>query len=207
MPTPQHRVRFAHRLLRAGAIALGSAMLAAGGCGIVTTPLRVHSVENGAYLEPHWATAVFRSPDRETVEVFLSDLPAEQLLHAMESGTSEAAGSVLAINLFMRPKAGQTPIDATACNTTLTYLVFTGTGAGFYGGGGFVQPTGLFASANSEGAEFSASITGGTLKFIRSRGGFSDQLASAELSGSIRAARDEDLAHEISARLAVLLSR
>lgn len=192
------RTPFLPRRAGVAAILIAAMLLAPGGCGSGSA-LRIVSSTRQEYLQPEWRTSVFRNPDRETCEVFLSDLPPEELLAALEGRRLSATGNVLAFNVFIRPAAGRTPIDATACNATITHLVLAGSGVGYYGGGGFIFP-----STDHGDAEFAAKLSLATLRFIRAQGGFTDRLEASEISGAIRAVRDEALAGEISARLAMM---
>lgn len=171
------------------------------GCGS-SSALRVQSAVQGTYLEPEWLTNVFTNPDRETTQIILSDLSPDDLRAALSGNAGGAAGNVVTINMFVRPKAGKTPIDDTACNATITHVVLAGSGYGVYGGGGFVLPSSSF-----EDASFNARMSRATLKFLASRGGFTDQLESSEIGGRIGATREDALTKELSSRLTVMLGR
>jgi len=172
-----------------------------GGCAQNAT-LTVTSSVNGDTLEPAWRTGVFRMRDRNTVDIYLSDLPSDsvstRLAQAIE-GEPGPPGTVMVINMFLDPEAGRTPIDFTASNTSVTAVILTGDSWGAYGGGGFLLP-----SAFSSDRSFEGTIKRASLRLIRSQPGFEDRLGVAELSGTVSAQRDDRAANEIAARLMLL---
>lgn len=187
--------------LRLAFILLAAAAALLGGCGGPGGHLTLRSVATGATYTPPLPTAVYRYQDLNTVDVYLSDVPVESLANPDidlrewaadegQNGGAERGATIVHIHLFVLPRAGKTPIDATACNATLRQLVLApppppqsassrtpaGPAAGvvpsenrrlavlgLYGGGGFVQPgRGWFGGGGSPGEDtFSGRIHGG----------------------------------------------
>lgn len=198
--------------VRAG-LALAALLAAVGACsspggwsmiGGGATSLRIESKDRDAWMAPAYATGVYRAIDENTADFYLSDLPEDQIVDRLRTGNAAGAGAVVThLRLFLAPKAGKTPIDFTASNCTITHVVLTGDGSvGVYGGGGFLLPDGAIGAG-----ELSGRIKGASLKLLRRDDGFADLLGLAELSGRVRARRDDTLADTIAARLTLLMKR
>lgn len=183
------------------AAALVVAVCQLAGCA-ESSSLRIASTDRGTAFEPVWRTGVFRMRDRNTVDLYISDLPSDavstRLAQAL-AGEPGPPGTVLVINMFLDPEAGRTPIDFTASNASISVVVLTGDSWGVYGGGGFLLPSSFSGERSFEGV-----IRRATLRLIRAEPGFEDLLGTAELSGSVSARRDDRGAGEIAARLMLL---
>jgi hypothetical protein len=155
---------------------------------------------DAAVIRPVAATAVYRSVDANTADIFLSDFAPDSLAERLSMGASGPPGTVTHIHLFVEPKAGQTPIDFTATSATVRHIVFTGTSFGIYGGGGFLLP-----SDDVGDASFSGRIKQGTLKLIHAEPGFADRLGLCEISGRVTVKRDDAQAERLSVLLSQLL--
>jgi hypothetical protein len=173
------------------------------GCSVLApskTDLSLVSADRPAALSPRFTTAVFFSGDPNEADLFLTDLPPERLADPNDT-LADAAGSLLHVHLFVIPAAGSTPMDPTACNVALRYVVLSGGAVGVYSGGGFLYPSGKTASAN-----FGGSLAGGSLRLTRATPDFLDVLGPALLEGSLSAARDPRAAAALRARLESLYS-
>lgn len=162
----------------------------------------VRSQEHAARLEPSMMTGVYHPLDDNTADVYLSDLAPEELLAALRDPGESAPGVVMHLHVFLFPKAGRTPIDFTASNSSLTMVVLTGSSAGVYGGGGFVLPRGRIGDES-----FSGRARGLTLRLLSAPEGFVDRLGLSEVDGQIRARRDDALAQEIGGAMTALRSK
>lgn len=180
-------------------LAFATAALLVAGCG-GSSSLAIESRE--AVIEPELSTTVYRLIDSNTLDIYLSDFPPESVLDRLSAGAPGDPGSIIHLHLFVSPKAGKTPIDFTASNASITYAVFTGSSLGVYGGGGFVLPSSDFGDAR-----FTARIEDATIRLTQDSPGFADRLGRAQLSGSINAYRDDELATAISERLTRVLLR
>lgn len=172
--------------------------LACVSCGGGTSALRLQS-EQGT-IEPVIRTAVYRRADANTADIYLSDIPPEAIVERLAAGRGGEAGTVIHLHIFLAPKAGRTPIDFTASNTTATCVILTGGPIGVYGGGGFLLP-----SARIGDGRFTGRIRDATLRLVESDAGFDDRLGLPWLSGTINARRDDPLASLISQHLTRLL--
>ena len=142
-------------------------------------------------LKSGFGAGIYSYDDRNNVTVVLFDGPQENPAQAVT------------IRLFWKPRAGRTPIDATATNATIHYIIFTGTEtklAGVYSGAGFVYPK------NTPGdATFTASVWDANLLLGDSTWGFQDLLGQAQLKGGFTAQRNDAKVQESIRRLNILV--
>jgi len=160
-------------------------------------------------LSPAFITAAYTPIDQNTAEVFLSDLPAERFMNPGDR-LADASGSIVHMHVFLYPSAGDTPIDATACNVTVRHLILAGRGPGpgasdtplmgLYAGGGFWNPRDDIGDDTLGG-----SLTGASHRLSRATPGFIDPLGSGELSGRLTARRNEELARAMRSKLELLV--
>jgi len=156
--------------------------------------LAVESRAQQTVLAPAFRTAVFSSNDLNTVDLFLSDLPPEAFDSSGQSLAPAGGreGVIIHMNFFLYPRAGRTPVAFTATNMTFSMVVLTGESHGVYGGGGFFLPSG-----RPTGKTFGGRTNLATLRYLGSTEGFVDRVGLGEMSGSITARRDEELADRI----------
>lgn len=186
--------------------------LMAGGCGLSfssgATALRIESRDRDTWMAPDYVTAIYRAIDENTADIFLSDIPEDELLERMrvgpghDGGSNSEPGTITHLRYFLTPLAGKTPIDFTASNTTITHVVLAQGTMGVYGGGGFLLPNDSVGSPI-----FGGRIKEASLRLLRSDEGFADLLGLAVVSGHIAARRDDTLADSISARMVLMLRR
>lgn len=104
-------------------------------------------------------------------------------------GPTDNPTQAVTIRLFWTPRAGRTPIDRTATNATIHYLIFTPgdtAEAGVYSGAGFVYP-----SENPGGRTIEASVWESNLLLTDRSEAFNDLLGQAVLKGAFAARRDD----------------
>ena len=169
------------------------------GCSVGGT-VRVASVEAGASLEPQVTLVAFRPLGRGQIDLYMTDLTREQLDPAVP--LEELSGSLVHVRMFIRPRAGKTPIDSTATNATIRHVVLSGGAIGVYGGGGF-----LFPRSSRTSDPFTGRMRGATLVLTDRTPNFVDPLGPSTMSLSVRAPRDDALAALIAARLDESLER
>ncbi len=162
-------------------------------------PIRAQSVSTSTALELIPTIRGYRAIDKNTADVYLTDLPRA----ALERGAdlSEVSGQILHLHLFISPEAGSTPIDSTACSVTLRLLVISRGQVGAYGGGGFIMP-----DSDPGEDDFDGSMDRATLRYVGGTPGFADRLGPSELSGAISAPRDDPTAAMIAAQLEHLMA-
>ena len=146
---------------------------------------------------PSLPQVVYISEDGATADIYLTDLSADDL----DPGRSlaELDGRIVHLHLFIVPLAGSTPIEDSACSVTVRHIVLARGKIGVYSGGGFLFPT------RSTDNEFSARMSGATLRLTAETPGFSDRLGACTLDTSFRARRDESMATRIGQRVNEIL--
>lgn len=146
------------------------------------------AVVEGAYsVHPSEASLLFSS------ESFARFAAAD------EAPPSEAF--VLHAQLLWVPKPGTTPIDPTATNVTLRWIVFADDQVGVYGGAGFCWPKGEIGKD-----ALTVDIEASTLSLIASTPGFIDRASPASISGRFRAAYRPAAALELRQRVSRLVT-
>lgn len=104
-------------------------------------------------------------------------------------GPIENPTQAVTIRFLWSPYPGSTPIDETATNATIQYVIFTGDGnqlAGIYTGAGFAYPSDYLGEDSIDVGVWEAN-----LRLTDSTRGFQDLLGQALLRGSIRVHRDD----------------
>lgn len=171
----------------------------AAGCG--SDPfVTARSVEQSTKLEFVPQTATFHSPDLNTADIYLSDLPPSFFEPAGGALDPSVSGQIVHMHLFVAPKAGDTPIDSTACSIGMRYIVIAKGQVGLYGGGGFLLPGGTL-----NGAELSGSISKGTLRLLAQTPSFTDRLGAAEFSAYFEAKRNQAQVRAMASKIAMLV--
>jgi hypothetical protein len=185
-------------MARPGKLVIGLVFLASllGGCtsGHSTIQLRSQTTK-GAVLAPEWTEVVARISDPNNIDIFMLDQPLDAYELAAATG-AEQTMQACHIHIFLRPKAGRTPIQASACTATVRHLILVGDQAGEYGGAGFMTPL----SGTTE-KTIHASIVEGRARLVRATTGFADRLLDAEINGTISARHDPAAARKIERAL------
>ncbi|MCX5658845.1 MAG: hypothetical protein NTW19_03885 [Planctomycetota bacterium] len=175
------------------AAALLGLMLAAMGC----TPqgggnLSIRSLtERDTTLRGGFTTGIYRYDDRNHFTVVLLDGPIENPTQAVT------------IRMLWAPMAGRTPIDGTATNATIHYVIFAGAEkaeAGVYSGAGYIYPT-----SDREAEKLEAGVWQANLRLTDRSPGFEDLLGQAAVKGGLTARRDDAAVEEALRKLNVLI--
>ncbi len=122
-------------------------------------------------------------------EGFFTVADKNTLTAVMYEGPADAPTQAVTIRMFWQPKAGRTPIDDTATNATIHYIIFTGDNReeiGIYSGAGFVYP-----NSGLEGDKLVAGVWQSSLRLADKSKGFHDHLGQATLEGRFTAKRDD----------------
>ncbi|MCW5775929.1 MAG: hypothetical protein KIS87_05790 [Phycisphaeraceae bacterium] len=168
------------------------------GCGGRTVlgggSVRVESIDEGTALRPTLRLRAYQAHDKNTADIYLTDLTPEQLEPTVDPTT--LAGSIVHVHMFIRPRPGRTPIEGTASTAAIRHVVLANGEVGVYSGGGFMLPSG-----NAGDGRFGGRISRASLKLTRATDGFNDLLGAAEFSGSISAPLDDAMAAKIEALL------
>jgi hypothetical protein len=167
-------------------------------CAGINGQVRTQSFSTGAVLASSLPVLAYSATDRNTADIYLTDLTEEQL----DPGTdlSSVTGNLVHIHLFVTPSAGDTPIRSTACSATIRHFVLARGQIGVYGGGGFLNP-----SRRPGRSTLGGSIRGATLRLVSSTPGFQDLVGPADFSASFNAPLDKALSAEIADRAVDLL--
>ena len=166
-------------------------LTATAGCasGRVSGSLRAESLgHDRVYLDGIYETAVYTDLNTTEISFFLTDIPLDDLL-AGEITT----GMVVHVNLLWKPSAGKTPMDTSATNVTIRYIVFADGELGLYGGAGFALPKGEPGEQTMSLVLRDASIT-----LLDATDGFVDLLSPGRLTGRITAELDERRARQMA---------
>ncbi|MFG0252086.1 MAG: hypothetical protein ACF8NJ_04345 [Phycisphaerales bacterium JB038] len=148
-----------------------------------------------AVLAPEWVEVVARISDPNNIDIFMLDRPLQDTGASLGEGGPRTL-QACHIHIFLQPKAGRTPIQASACTATVRHLVLVGEEAGEYGGAGFMTPR-----LGSNETAIRASIASGRARLVRATPGFADRLLDAEINGSITARHDPAAARAIERAL------
>jgi hypothetical protein len=149
----------------------------------------------GTVLSSAFTTGVYGYDDQNNLTVLLFDGPPENPAQAV------------AIRMFWRPRAAATPIERTATNATIQYMVFAGHDddgrtreIGVYSGAGYVYPKSRLGASSLH-----ASVWDAALRLSDRSEGFTDLLGKAELKGGFTAVRDDIAKEQMHQRLHVLV--
>jgi hypothetical protein len=171
-----------------GRLWLGALCLAGAGCGVTGSAGAMRMVSRGeeAGLLPLAPTVrVYDTTASTHAEFILTDLPEEIWRGGGDAG--QHVGVIVHVHMFMRPRAGRTPIATTASTAMIRILVLANGEMGLYGGGGFFMPSKAPGGASCGGA-----LRLGTVHLLRATPGFVDRLGPAYFSGSFVARRDPE---------------
>ncbi len=176
-------------------IFIAFATLLLGACSstpLLSSKFSVQSSISGNALETNFPTRVFAPSKVGIVDLYLTDIPRETL----ETGgdISAISGTIIQVHVFVRPKAGRTPIDRDATTSIARVFILTGNAqAGLYAGGGF-----FLANDSGNGDTYSGTMRSASLYLARATARFDDLLGPSNLAGSIDTKRDEQLAKRLT---------
>ncbi len=177
--TPKTIAQPAWRLLVL-ALFSAAALGCAGGGGAHEGDLQIQSRSNPEDLAVGgFDTGRYSLDGPSTLTVLLTEGPADHLKRA------------LIVRMFWKPKAAATPLDETATNATVQYIIFSdsqaGRQVGVYSGGGF-----LFPESDTGQPNLQANIWQATMSLADKSEGFEDTLGPSLLRGRFNAKRDDE---------------
>lgn len=197
---PRPLVTTLFRGVRAILLVLGLSL--AVGCGGVrggASGYRLTSIQTRAVLAPTLTSGWFHAADENTADLYLTDLSPEAL--TSPEALAGATGNIVHVRMLVHPRAGRTPIEASALSAAVVHVVLAGGQIGVYEGGGFFRPSGKATDRT-----FGGSIVGGSMQLGAATPGFVDRLGTSELSAGVRAVRDPQRLADIRGALAWSLS-
>lgn len=161
----------------------------------------VLSAESPVKLNPDFRVQAYRSDDRNSADVYLTDLSDEDLTKLFAEGGSwgEVEGQIVHLHMFVRPKPGRTPIEGTAASCTVRYIVLARGEIGVYDGAGFLQPG--WAPGSDK---FAGGVKQASLRLTRATDRFRDLLGPSQLTLRFSAKQDDETAGSLAARTEAL---
>ncbi|MCZ6835777.1 MAG: hypothetical protein O7G85_08390 [Planctomycetota bacterium] len=165
-------------------------LLMLGGCKAtpITGVLSVQSLKNEpVLLESNFTTAVFTNEPQTETSFWLSDVSVQDLLAGRV-----VEGQIVHVEMIWSPKAGSTPMDSSATNASIRYVVISHGEVGIYIGAGYAIPSG-----DLQGSSVTLSIRDASLRLGESTPGFIDLLGPAQISGQFTATRDAKKARSL----------
>lgn len=132
---------------------------------------------DGPTMKSGFSDGYFTVADKNTLTV------------VMFEGPVEAPTQAVTIRMFWNPRAGKTPVDETATNATIHYIIFTGENredVGIYSGAGFVYP-----NSGLDGDKLVAGVWQSSLRLTDQSKGFHDRLGQATLEGRFTVQRND----------------
>lgn len=161
------------RLIALLALACGFALTGCAGGELTVTGQALERT----YLRSSFNQGIYRFEDDNHATLLLID------------GTIDNPTQAATIRFHWSPQPGSTPIDQTATNATIQYIIFTGDEnrlAGIYTGAGYAYPDDYLGEDS-----ISVGVWEANLRLTDSTRGFQDLLGQALLRGSIRVHRDD----------------
>ena len=159
--------------------------------------LRAQSLgDDPVALEGEYVTAFYADGSSVETSFILSDVGLDQLLSGQFS-----RGNVVRVDLLWIPKPGATPMDSSATNASILYVIVADGELGVYGGAGFALPEG-----DASGRSLAVRLRDATLDLLESTDGFVDLLSPATLTGTFTATHNDQRTRQLSTALRRLLN-
>jgi hypothetical protein len=171
-------------------LTLTVACLASTACSSRGGALAIRSeLERDIVLAGDFTTGVYSIDDRNQVDVVLVE------------GPMDAPTQAIHIRMYWMPRAGRTPLDLSATNAVVRYVVFAGDATGVYSGSGF-----LFPDAKPGKADFSGVLRDTALRLADATPNFADRLGLARATGEFTVSLDEAATHQLLRQIEVTLT-
>ncbi|RMH13756.1 MAG: hypothetical protein D6698_13565 [Gammaproteobacteria bacterium] len=135
--------------------------------------------------------AIYASHGKSILTAVLTDGPIDHPKRA------------LIVRMFWRPKAAATPLDETATNATVQYIVFdrVNNTVGIYSGGGF-----LFPETDLTQSTLHANLWQATLNLSEKSEGFEDTYGPSLMTGRFTASRNDEYLPEAVRQVNIAVS-
>ena len=161
--------------------------------------MRLQSVEGKGELRFNLPPRVYTGRDADTVDVYMTDLP--DTVWTAGADVSDMEGVLVHVHMFIRPKAGRTPIADTASTSTIRCIVLATGEIGVYAGGGF------FVNSSEVGKQtFTGDVRNATLRLMSATGGFNDRLGVSMFSGAVSGKLDNATAEAMDRAMRALIA-
>lgn len=160
------------------------------GPGKATGSLRTVSLGVNAVELPTDFSSVFYSHDpvSGTTSFMLSDVDPQRMIEGDVKN-----GQILHIELLWVPLAGYTPMDSSATNASIRYVVLVDGHMGLFGGAGFAYP-----SADPGASTLHVSLKDASIQLLDSTEGFVDLLTPAQMTGAFTAKLDDKTTRQMN---------
>lgn len=156
---------------------------------------RIESTDpNGSILNAKFDTAVYTSDGPNTMTILLVEGPLDNPRQAVT------------IHMFYLPISGYTPLDATATNSVVRYVVFsddasTDAKVGVYSGAGFVHPKQTPGKKKVDVSAWNATLT-----LADASVGFNDVLGRSQFRGRFTLLKDNGATNDGVRKISQLVS-
>ena len=138
-------------------------------------------------LQANFKNVYFAYDPNNEPSFILCDVPLNQITSG--EGTS---AQVLHVQLLWDPVAGRTPMESSATNASIRYVVIANGEVGVYSGAGFA-----LYSGNLTDKRVTLTLRDASLQLQEATAGFNDLLSPAHMTGTITATRDNDKARQM----------
>jgi hypothetical protein len=155
-----------------------------GGCAMFgdAGSMRVEALgDDRVVLRGNFTTAYYSEAAGTGTSFVLSDVPLEDV----RAGTVRN-GQIMHVQLLWLPQGGRTPMEPTATNASIRYVVIANGEVGVYGGAGFARPSGSLDSKRVR-----LTLRDASLQLEQATPGFNDLLSPAQITGTFTATLDE----------------
>jgi hypothetical protein len=152
--------------------------------------LRTVSLGDHSVVLPTDFKSVYYSHDPVTgvTSIMLSDIDPKVMIAGDVKN-----GQFMHVELLWIPMAGRTPLDSSATNATIRYILLANGEMGIYGGAGFANP-----SSDPGTATMSVALKDASINLLESTPGFRDLLSPAQMTGVFNARRDEQMTRQMN---------
>jgi hypothetical protein len=172
-------------LLLAGVAAITS------GCSNVSASGSLRAISLGrdpVELPSAFVAAYFSNDSLADTSFMLSNIKPGDLMSGSVSNAQ-----IVHVQLLWNPRPGYTPLDPSATNACIRYIIIADGELGIYGGAGFAMPDGDLDSDTLE-----LSLRDASLQLLEKTPGFVDLLSPAQLTGSFKASRDPQRTRQLN---------
>ena len=138
-------------------------------------------------LQPHCTTIVCTNGFANEGDVWMTDIPLDQLVEG-----NFLNGQIIHLQVLWTPVAGKTPLASTSTNLSIEHIIIADGRVGIYGGGGY-----CWMSGNPEKG-MQLYIEDATIAIQEQSNGFLDLLTPATMNGRVRSVPDQTTARQIA---------
>ena len=146
---------------------------------------------NPVAIDAKYSTAFYAHGGSVESSFILSDVPLEKLLKSKVNN-----GHILLVQMLWVPKPGSTPMDSSATNVSIRYIIISDGELGLYTGAGFALPQGDIGSDL-----VTIELRNAYLTLTDSTSGFVDLLSPASLTGDFTARLNDQRTRQLRSAL------